>query len=67
MKAEKEFDQLIKKVCGLDVHQKEVGVTLMGTGNKTQRRTFSTYTSSLHRALFLCARHHEAIIQSGLA
>ena len=47
MKTKKEFDQVIEKGCGLDVHQKEVVVTIMGTGVKTQTRTFSTYTRSL--------------------
>ena len=47
MKTEKGFDQLIEKGCGLDVHQKEVVVTIMGTGIKTQSRTFGTYTRSL--------------------
>jgi len=47
MKTQKGFDQVIEKGCGLDVHQKEVVVTIMGTGVKTQTRTFSTYTRSL--------------------
>ena len=47
MKTQKGFDQLIERGCGLDVHQKEVVATIMGTGVKTQTRTFSTYTRSL--------------------
>ena len=47
MKTEKGFDQVIEKGCGLDVHQKEVVATIMGTGVKTNTRTFSTYTRSL--------------------
>jgi transposase len=43
-----EFEQVIERGCGLDVHRDTVVATVMGSGIKTETRTFSTTTSSLN-------------------
>lgn len=42
-----EFEQVVEKGCGLDVHKENVVATIRGKGIVTQTRSFSTYTSSL--------------------
>ena len=42
-----EFEQVIERGCGLDVHRDTVVATVMGKGIKTETRTFGTTTSSL--------------------
>lgn len=42
-----EFEQLIKRGCGLDVHEKTVVATISGEGIERQTRSFETFTSSL--------------------
>ena len=42
-----EFEQIIERGCGLDVHEKTVVATINGTGLKPETRTFDTFTSSL--------------------
>lgn len=42
-----EFEQLIEKGCGIDVHKETAVATVQGKGIKTETRTFSTFTSSL--------------------
>jgi transposase len=42
-----EFEQIIERGCGLDVHEKTVVATINGTGLKLETRTFDTFTSSL--------------------
>jgi len=42
-----EFEQVIDRGCGLDVHRDTVVATVMGTGIKTETRTYETTTSSL--------------------
>ena len=42
-----EFEQLIERGCGLDVHEKTVVATIDGQGIQKQTRTFDTFTSSL--------------------
>jgi len=42
-----EFEQVIERGCGLDVHRDIVVATVMGKGIKTEIRTFVTTTSSL--------------------
>jgi transposase len=44
---ELEFEQVIDRGCGLDVHRDTVVATVMGKGLKTATRTFGTTTSSL--------------------
>lgn len=47
MEEKVEFEQVIEKGCGLDVHKENVVATIRGKGIVTQTRSFSTYTSSL--------------------
>lgn len=42
-----EFEQIIERGCGLDVHEKNVVATIDGIGIKRETRTFDTFTSSL--------------------
>ncbi|MDP4240721.1 MAG: IS110 family transposase [Bacteroidota bacterium] len=42
-----EFEQVIERGCGLDVHRDTVTATVMGKGIITQTRTYNTTTSSL--------------------
>lgn len=42
-----EFEQIIERGCGMDVHKETVVATISGTGIKQETRTFSTFTSSL--------------------
>lgn len=42
-----EFEQVIERGCGLDVHRDTVVATVMGNGIKTETRTFGTTTGSL--------------------
>lgn len=42
-----EFDQIISRGCGLDVHEKTVVATIDGAGLVKETRTFDTFTSSL--------------------
>jgi transposase len=42
-----EFEQLIERGCGLDVHEKTVVATVDGKGLEKQTKTFDTFTSSL--------------------
>ncbi len=43
-----EFEQVIARGCGLDVHRDTVVATVMGKGIKTETLTFGTTTSSLN-------------------
>lgn len=42
-----EFEQVVARGCGLDVHKETVVATVSGTGIKKETRTFSTFTRSL--------------------
>jgi transposase len=43
-----EFDQVVFRGCGLDVHEKTVVATIDGEGIRRETRTFDTFTSSLN-------------------
>jgi len=47
-KSKIEYEQVIDRGCGLDVHRDTVVATVMGKGIKTETRTFGTTTSSLN-------------------
>jgi transposase len=47
MKEKVEFEQVIERGCGLDVHKENVTATIKGQGIKQQTREFRTYTRSL--------------------
>jgi len=42
-----DFEQVVVKGCGLDVHKETVVATVSGIGIKMETRTFSTFTRSL--------------------
>ena len=42
-----EFEQVIEKGCGIDVHKETAVATVRGKGIKTETRTYRTFTSSL--------------------
>ena len=42
-----EFEQVIEKGCGIDVHKETAVATVRGKGVKMETRTYSTFTSSL--------------------
>jgi transposase len=42
-----EFEQIVLRGCGLDVHEKTVLATIHGEGVERETRTFDTFTSSL--------------------
>ena len=42
-----EFEQVVKRGCGLDVHKETVVATVKGEGIKEETRTYETFTSSL--------------------
>src|SRR6185436_6065775 len=42
-----EFEIIIERGCGLDVHQSSIVATIRGKGLKEQTRTFDAYTNSL--------------------
>ena len=41
------FEQVIDKCCGLDVHKKEIVATVRGVGLQEETRTYTSTTSSL--------------------
>jgi len=43
-----EFEQVIDRGCGIDLHRDTVVAAVMGKGRKTEIRTFGTTTSSLN-------------------
>jgi transposase len=43
-----EFEQVVLRGCGLDVHEKTVVATIDGEGISRETQTFDTYTSSLN-------------------
>ena len=42
-----EFEQVVERGCGMDVHKETVVVTIRGKGIKTVTKSYSTFTSSL--------------------
>ena len=42
-----EFEQVVERGCGMDVHKETVVVTIQGKGIKTITKSYSTFTSSL--------------------
>jgi len=42
-----EFDQVVERGCGMDVHKETVVVSIQGKGIKTVTKSYSTFTSSL--------------------
>ncbi len=44
-----EFDQVIERGCGIDVHKESLVATIRGTGIKEQTWEYDTFTSSLEK------------------
>lgn len=42
-----QFEQVVERGCGMDVHKETVVATIQGKGIKTITKSYSTYTSSL--------------------
>lgn len=42
-----EFEQIIERGCGIDIHKKVAVATIDGKGIKRETREFGTFTSSL--------------------
>ena len=42
-----QFEQIVARGCGIDVHKKILVATIRGTGIREQTREFSSYTSSI--------------------
>jgi len=47
MKQKIEFDQVVERGCGIDVHKKIIVATIRGTGIKEQTRTYTGFTESI--------------------
>ncbi|WP_370896823.1 IS110 family transposase [Chryseobacterium gossypii] len=64
-----QFEQLIKRGCGLDVHEKNVVAAIDGEGLVRETRTFNTYTCSLNDLRDWLRRHgisHVAMESTGV-
>lgn len=44
-----EFEQVVERGCGLDVHKETVVATIQGKGIKTMTKSYSTFTGSLEK------------------
>ena len=44
-----QFDQVVERGAGMDVHKEIIVVTIRGKGIKTQTKSFKTFTSSLKK------------------
>lgn len=69
MKDKVEFEQVIEKGCGLDVHKESVTATILGQGIRQQTREFKTYTrslTSLHDWLLKHGITHVAMESTGV-
>lgn len=42
-----EFEQIISRGCGIDVHKKSITATIRGEGIRTETREYTTFTGSL--------------------
>jgi len=42
-----EFEQVIEKGCGIDIHKSVLVVTVQGKGIKTETRSFDAFTESI--------------------
>ena len=48
-KQQVEFEQIIKRGCGIDIHKKIIVATIRGTGIKEQTCTFDGFTESIEK------------------
>lgn len=64
-----EYEQIVRRGCGLDVHEKAVVATIDGEGISRSTRTFDTFTTSLHELrIWLEVNHvtHVAMESTGV-
>lgn len=64
-----EFEQVVLKGCGIDVHEKNIVVTINGEGIQRETRTFETFTSSLIECRSWLKQHsitHAAMESTGV-
>ena len=64
-----EFEQVVKRGCGMDVHKETVVVTIRGKGIKTVTKSYSTFTSSLIKLKEWLKKHgitHVAMESTGV-
>lgn len=72
MKEEKpqiEFEQLVERGCGIDVHKKVIVATIMGVGLKVATKSFNGFTESIEELRdWLSANHitHVAMESTGV-
>ena len=64
-----EFEQVVERGCGMDVHKETVVVTIRGKGIKTVTKSYSTFTSSLIKLKEWLKKHgitHIAMESTGI-
>lgn len=64
-----EFEQIVHRGCGLDVHEKTVVATIDGDGIKRETRTYDTFTTSLEELRTWLKEHqvtHVAMESTGV-
>jgi transposase len=64
-----EFEQLIERGCGIDVHEKVIVVTVEGQGLQRETRSFNSFTEdleSLRDWLLSCGVTHGAMESTGV-
>src|SRR6056297_2616906 len=64
-----EFEQVVERGCGMDVHKEILVATIQGKGIKTVTKSYSTYTSSLIKLKRWLKKHgitHIAIESTGV-
>jgi len=64
-----QFEQVVERGCGMDVHKKEIVATIRGKGIKTMTKSFKTFTNSLEELKKWLKRHgitHIAIESTGV-
>ena len=64
-----EFELIVDRGCGMDVHKDTVVVTIRGKGLKTQTRSFKTFTNSLVKLRNWLQKHkitHIAMESTGI-
>jgi len=64
-----EFEQVVERGCGMDVHKETVVVTIRGKGIKSVTKSYSTFTSSLIKLKEWLKKHgitHIAMESTGI-
>jgi len=64
-----EFEQVVERGCGMDVHKETVVVTIQGKGIKTITKSYSTFTNSLIKLKEWLLKHgvtHVAMESTGV-